>query len=71
MSFHRSKLEMNRRLDFRTGGGYLLIKKLICLLWVVAACCKGGLPIYSCILSLSESGRRLTPFFKRIALFTH
>ena len=49
MSFHRSKLEMNRRLDFRTGGGYLLIQKLICLLWVVAACCKGGLPIYSCI----------------------
>lgn len=42
MSFHRSKLEMNRRLDFRTGGGYLLIKKLICLLWLWRPVAKVG-----------------------------
>lgn len=36
MSFHRSKLAMNRRLDARTGEGCLLIKKLKYLLWVQA-----------------------------------
>lgn len=33
--FSQSKLEMNRRLDFRLMGDCLLIKKLKCLLWVV------------------------------------